>query len=320
MADTTARLLKLLSLLQVRRSWSGRALMDRLDVSERTLRRDIERLRSLGYPVEATTGPAGGYQLRPVGDIPPLLLDEEEAVAIAIGLRTAAGGTVAGIEETSIRALAKLEHVLPPRIRTQVNALQTMVAPLIQPWVTVDADVLATLARASRDGERIRFEYTTRAGETAERHVEPHRLVALYHRWYLVAWDRDREDWRTFRLDRIREPWPTKLRFEERPIPGGDPVQHVLTSMGAMPMRYRVSVVLDASVEEMEGRIRPGEGELEPAGEGRCRFHTQSDSLEWLTMRLLWLGVDFEVEEPEELVEHVAALAGRLGRAATGGS
>lgn len=285
-------------------------------MSERTLRRDMDRLRTLGYPVEATTGPAGGYQLRPIADIPPLLLDEEEAVAIAIGLRTAAGGTVAGIEETSLRALAKLEQVLPPRIRSQVNTLQSMVAPLIQPWVTVDADVLATLARASRDGERIRFEYTARDGTVTDRNVEPHRLVALYHRWYLLAWDRDREDWRTFRIDRVRDPWPTKMRFEPRPIPGGDPVQHVMDSMGAMPLRHRVTVLLEASLEEMEGKIRPREGELERVGEGRCRFRTQTDSLEWMTMRLLWLGVDFRVETPHQMVQHVESLAATLARAA----
>ncbi|MFO7292650.1 MAG: YafY family protein [Actinomycetes bacterium] len=312
---TTARLLQLLSLLQTRRTWSGQELMDRLEVSERTLRRDIERLRDLGYPVRATPGPAGGYQLEPVADIPPLLLDEEEAIAIAVGLRTAAGGSITGIEETSVRALAKLEQVLPPRVRRQVNTLQTAVAPMIRSWATVDVDVLATLAQACRDCERIRFEYQTRTGDTAERHVEPHRLVTLHRRWYLVAYDRDRDDWRTFRLDRIRDPRPTRLRFNPRQIPGGDPVEYVLESMGAIPMRYHVTAVLHAPYEEIAPKVRPREGEVEPRDGHSCLFRTRGDSLEWLAFHLIWFDVDFEILEPPELVGYVEGLATRLARA-----
>lgn len=320
MADTTGRVLQLLSLLQTRRTWSGQELMTRLAVSERTLRRDIERLRSLGYSVRATTGPAGGYRLEPVADIPPLLLDEEEAIAIAVGLRTAAGGTITGIEETSVRALAKLEQVLPPRVRRQVSTLQSTMASFIRPWITVDAEVLATLARACRDSERLRFEYRTREGKASERNVEPHRLVSLYHRWYLVAFDRDREDWRTFRLDRLRSPWPTRMRFEPRPIPGGDAVQYVLNAMGSRPMRYQASALLHASATEMEAHIRPQDGELEPQGRDRCLFRTQGDSLEWIAFRLLWLGVDFEIQGPPELVGYVEGLASRLARSVSASS
>lgn len=312
MADTTGRVLELLSLLQTRRTWSGRELMERLAVSERTLRRDVDRLRTLGYPVRATTGPAGGYQLEPVADIPPLLLDEEEAIAIAVGLRTAAGGTITGIEETSARALAKLEQVLPPRIRHQVNTLQSTVASLIRPWVTVDAEVLATLARACRDSERIRFEYRTREGDVSERNVEPHHLVSLHQRWYLLAFDRDRDDWRTFRLDRLSSPWPTRMRFQARPIPGGDPVEYVINAMESRRMRYHASIVLHGSPAELEGALRPRAGELEPLAEGRSLFRTQEDSLGWLTVRLLWVGVDFEIREPPELMDYVRGLATRL--------
>lgn len=315
MADTTGRVLELLSLLQTRRTWSGRELMDRLSVSERTLRRDIDRLRSLGYPVRATTGPAGGYQLQPGADIPPLLLDEEEAIAIAVGLRTAAGGTITGIEETSARALAKLEQVLPPRVRRQVNTLQSSVASLIRPWITVDAEVLATLARACRDCERIRFEYRTREGAVSERNVEPHRVVVLYHRWYLLAFDRERDDWRTFRLDRLQAPWPTRMRFQPRNIPGGDPVEFVLQSIGARPMRYQGTVVLHMSAEAAQGRIRHQDGEVEPIGADRCLLRTQDDSLDWMALRLLWLGTDFEVLDPPELARHVTGLGRRLLRA-----
>lgn len=314
MADTTGRVLRLLSLLQTRRTWSGHELMGRLEVSERTLRRDIGRLRGLGYPVTASTGPTGGYQLAAGADIPPLLLDEDEAIAIAIGLRTAAGGTITGIEETSVRALAKLEQVLPPRIRRQVNILQSTVVPLIRPWVTVDAEVLATVAQACRDHERIRFQYRTREGEVAERNVEPHRLVTLYHRWYLLAFDRDRHDWRSFRLDRLTSPWPTRMRFTPRSIPGGDAAEYVLRSMGSRPMRYQVVATLDVPPEEIRGQLRPGEGTAEPLEGDRCLFRTQGDVLQWLAFRLLWFGVDFEIHEPTDLVEYVRELADRLGR------
>ncbi|HEX2154229.1 MAG TPA: YafY family protein [Acidimicrobiia bacterium] len=314
MADTTGRVLRLLSLLQTRRTWAGAELIERLRISERTLRRDIDRLRELGYPVNATTGPSGGYQLEAGAEIPPLLLDEEEAIAIAVGLRTAAGGTITGIEETSVRALAKLEQILPPRIRRQVNALQSTVVPATRPWVTIDAEVLATVAQACRDNERIRFEYTPREGEAAERNVEPHRLVPLGQRWYLVAFDRDRDDWRTFRLDRLSAPWPTRMRFKPRPIPGGDAADYVLRSIDSRPMRYLVAVTLDAPADEIQAKIRPGEGTVEPVGPDRCRFQTQGDSLEWLSLRLMWFDVDFQIEGPPELVEHVAGLASRLGR------
>lgn len=318
-ADTTGRVLKLLSLLQTRRTWSGQELMDRLFVSERTLRRDIGRLRNLGYPVRAVTGPAGGYQLEPVADIPPLLLDQEEAIAIAVGLRTAAGGTITGIEETSARALAKLEQVLPPRVRRQVNTLQSTVASLMQPWITVDAEVLATLARACRDRERIRFEYRTREGEVSERNVEPHRVVSIHQRWYLVAFDRDRDDWRTFRLDRLRSPRPTRMRFQPRPVPGGDVIQFVLDSMGSRPMRYQATAVLHASPEQLDNRLRHHDVQLEPLGPDRSVLRTQDDSLEWLAFRLLWLGVDFQVQEPPELIAYVEGLATRLARSTSAG-
>ena len=317
MADTTARVLRLLTLLQAHRSWPGQELVDRLEVSERTLRRDIERLRELGYPVRATSGPMGGYQLEAGANMPPLLLDDEEAVAIAIGLRTAAGGTITGIEETSVRALAKLEQVLPPRIRRRINMLQSMVVPMTRPWVTVDAELLTTFAQACRDQERIRFNYRSRSEEVTERNVEPHQLVSLGQRWYLLAFDRDRDDWRTFRLDRVESPRPTRFRFEPRPIPGGDAGEYVLRSIQARPMRYQVSVTVDAPVSVIEAKMRPGEGTVETVDEARCLFRTQGDSLEWLAFILMWFGVDFVVHEPPELVDHIAVVASRLGRSAT---
>src|SRR6266511_595833 len=211
MLETSARLLRLLSLLQARRDWTGADLADRLGVSARTVRRDVERLRDLGYPVHATRGTDGGYRLGAGAAMPPLLLDDEEAVAVAVGLRTATGGAIAGIEETSVRALAKLEQVLPSRLRRRVNALQTYTVriPPDSPVPTVEPAVLTVLAACCRDHERLRFDYRDHDGSASVRTVEPHRLVNWGRRWYLVAWDVDRRDWRTFRVDRIAPREPT---------------------------------------------------------------------------------------------------------------
>lgn len=320
MADTTARLLRLLSLLQAHRTWSGSELMERLEVSERTLRRDIDRLRDLGYPVQATRGPAGGYQLMAGAALPPLVLDDEEAVAVAVSLRTAAGGTISGIEETSVRALAKLESVLPPRVRRRVSMLQSMVAPVIRSWVTVDSDLLTHLAQACRDHERIRFDYRSRQGELTERNVEPHQLVSVHQRWYLLAFDRDREDWRTFRIDRIDSPRATRFTFTPRGIPGGDPAEFVLQSLGSRPMRYAVEAILEAPAEAVRSRMRPHEGTVLEMDRDRCRLSISGDSLEWLAFRLMWFDVDFVLEGPPELIDYVEGLAGRLAGAAGGTS
>lgn len=317
MAATTTRALRLLSLLQARRTWSGQELIERLGVSERTLRRDIDGLRQLGYPVRATTGPAGGYQLEAGANIPPLLLDDDEAVAIAMGLLTAAGGTITGIEETSVRALAKLEKVLPPRIRKRVSMLQSAVVPVIRAWVTVDAEILTIVAAACRDRERLRFEYRGREGGVTERHVEPHQLVSLHQKWYLLAFDRDRDAWRTFRLDRVVAPRATRFIFTPREIPDGDAAEYVMRSLRTRPMNFQVSVVLDAPAEVITGKCRPGEGEVEPLGDARCRLRTQGDSLDWLAFMIIWFNVGFEVEEPPELIKYLTDLSGRLARTVT---
>lgn len=315
MAETTSRTLQLLALLQSRRVWSGAELMRRLKVSERTLRRDIDRLRALGYEVISVSGPAGGYQLQAGTDIPPLLLDDEEAMAIAVSLLTAAGGTVDGMEETALRALTKLEQVLPPRLRGQVNTLQTAVVPLVRSWVTIDAELLTTIAQACRDRERIRFDYRTRLGEEAERHVEPHQLVSMHQRWYLLAFDRDRDDWRTFRLDRMTSPWVTRMRFEPRPIPGGSAADYVERSLRSMPMRYRATATVDAPAGVVERRLRHHRVEVETLSDDRCLVRIQGDALEALAFTLMWLGVDFAVHEPVELIEYVSRLSGRLAAA-----
>jgi predicted DNA-binding transcriptional regulator YafY len=204
MLQTSARLLRLLSLLQARAEWSGAELAEELGVTTRTVRNDVQRLRDLGYPVQASPGVGGGYRLGAGAALPPLLLDDEEAVAVAVGLRTAAGASVTDIQETSIRALAKLEQVLPSRLRHRVHALQAATVEIPAPGPTVDAAVLTAVAAACRDDQRLRFDYRDHDGSASVRTVEPHRLVHDRGRWYLVAWDRDRADWRTFRADRIQ--------------------------------------------------------------------------------------------------------------------
>ena len=224
MAETTSsRLLSLLSLLQGRRDWAGGELADRLEVSGRTIRRDVDRLRELGYPVDAVTGPSGGYRLRAGAAMPPLLLDDDEAIAIAVGLRTAAGASVAGIEETAVRALVKLEQVLPSHLRRRVRALQssTMTLP-VGGGPQVDPQHLTLIATACRDRERLRFGYTARDSSESRREVEPHSLVNAGRRWYLVAWDCGRQYWRSFRLDRLARPAATGVRFEPRELPARD--------------------------------------------------------------------------------------------------
>jgi len=314
-ADTTARVLKLLSLLQAHRGWTGAELAERLEVSDRTLRRDIERLRELGYPVVATTGPAGGYQLVAGKNMPPLLLDDEEALAIAVGLLTAAGGTVGGIEEASVSALAKLEQVLPPRVRERVNAVQETVTPVIRPWVTVDATTLSVVAQSCRDHERIRFDYRDRYGEMTDRNVEPHQLVVVSQRWYLVGYDRERDDWRTFRIDRMGAPFRTKQSFEPRRIPGGDASTYVLESRAAMPGRYEAVLIVEAPADDVSHRVWAGSGRVESISAGRCRLVLHGDSIEWIAQTILWLDVDFKVDGPPELLEHLASLTERIRKA-----
>lgn len=289
--------------------------MRRLDVSERTLRRDIDRLRDLGYEVSSVSGPAGGYQLRAGADIPPLLLDDEEATAIAVGLMTAAGGSIEGLEETSLRALTKLEQVLPPRIRKRVSTLQAAVVPRVRAWVTVDADVLTAVAQACRDHERIRFEYQRRDGDRAERNVEPHQLVSIHQRWYLLAFDRDRNDWRTFRLDRMSSPWGTRISFDPRPIPTGSAADYVEQSLRSLPMRYHAVAVVHAPAADVAERLRHSDADVESLDDTRCRVLIRGDSLEWLAFTLIWQGFEFEVQEPPELTQFIAALSSRLARA-----
>jgi predicted DNA-binding transcriptional regulator YafY len=315
MGETSSRLLELLSLLQGRRDWPGNELADRLEVSGRTIRRDIERLRRLGYPVESLTGPAGGYRLRAGTAMPPLLLDDEEAVAIAVGLRTAARASVTGIEETAVRALVKLEQVLPAHLRRRVGALGSATFTLPVSGPTVDPQHLTVIAGACRDSECLRFGYRSRDGTDSRREVEPHSVVNLGRRWYLVAWDRRREDWRTFRVDRLTRPASSGVRFTGRRLPAKDAVAYVKQSITGAPTRFEAIVTVHAAAEEITGRFPAHWGAIEPIDAHTCRYRTGDDDLRWLALRIAMLGADFEVHEPPELVEHLRALASRLGRA-----
>jgi predicted DNA-binding transcriptional regulator YafY len=316
MTETSGRLLKLLSLLQGRRDWPGAELARRLEVSGRTIRRDVDRLRRLGYPVEALPGPAGGYRLEAGTAMPPLLLDDDEAVAIAVGLRTAAGAAVTGIEETAVRALVKLEQVLPSHLRRRVHALQSVTATLPATGPTVDPAALTVIAGACRDSERLRFAYRSRDGSGSRRRVEPRSLVCLGHRWYLVAWDCDREAWRTFRVDRLEDPSPAGTRFTPRELPNRDAAAYVAEHLADAPYRYQARVTLHASAEHVAARDAPIWGQVEAIDGHTCEYRTSDDSLDWLAVRIGMLGFDFEVHEPPELAERFGELAERFRRAA----
>ena len=317
MTETSSRLLTLLSLLQERREWPGGELAARLEVSGRTVRRDIERLRGLGYPVESLTGPAGGYRLEAGTAMPPLLLDDDEAIAIAVGLRTAARASVRGIEETSVRALVKLEQVLPAHLRRRVRALgsATMTIPAGGP--AVDAQSLSVIAAACRDSERVRFAYSGRDGAASRRDVEPHSLVNVGRRWYLVAWDTGRGDWRTFRVDRLTGPASSGVRFTPRELPAKDGAAYVAQSLSSAPNRYEARVTLFAPVDVIRRSV-PAHwgGSLEPIDDESCEYRTGDDDLDWLAMRIAMFRIDFEVHEPAELREHMLAMAERWRRAA----
>jgi predicted DNA-binding transcriptional regulator YafY len=316
--DTSARLLKLLSLLQARRDWPGAELAERLEVGVRTVRRDVERLRRLGYPVQATPGVAGGYRLGAGASMPPLLLDEGEAVAVAVGLRTAVSGGVEGIDETSVRALAKLEQVLPARVRRRVNAVGSATVPFPPSGPTVDAEALAVIAGACRDHERVRFAYRSHDGSSSRRLAEPLRLVHTGRRWYLVAWDVGRQDWRTFRVDRIESRPSTDRRFVPRDPPEGDLVAYVSRALSAARDRYRARVILHAPLEAVAERVPPTVGALEAIDAHTCLLQTGSDWLGGLAVYIADIGVDFEVLDPPELIDRVRTLADRFGRATRG--
>ncbi|MFS8096216.1 YafY family transcriptional regulator [Lentzea alba] len=310
-----ARLLRLLSLLQTPREWPGSELAARLEVTPRTVRRDIDRLRDLGYPVEATMGVLGGYRLVAGKAMPPLLLDDEEAVAIAVGLRTAARQPVAGIAEASLRALAKLQQVLPPRLARRVSSLTGATSSSADSFATlVDPVQLTVIAGAAVGCERVRFAYVTNEAAVSRRHVEPVQLVALGRRWYLLAFDLERNDWRIFRLDRISDALATGARFAPRVPPGGDAAEYVKQKMYDSAPTYRARATLQLPVEVARARLADFAGDLEAVDAGSCSWHSTEDTIEYLAFRLTLLGCEFTVHEPPALVEHLRGLGERITR------
>ncbi|MEU4287227.1 YafY family protein [Kribbella sp. NPDC026596] len=317
MLETSGRLLKLLGLLQSQRDWTGEQLAERLGVTVRTVRRDVDKLRGLGYPVNATLGVAGGYRLGAGAQLPPLLLDDDEAVAVAVGLRTAAGGTVAGIADTSLRALAKLEQVLPSRLRHRVSALQQMTVPLAGGAPTVDPEILTAVAAVCRDHQRLRFDYRDKAATSTIRTTEPHRLVHTGRRWYLVAWDLDRDDWRTFRVDRMSPRVPVGPRFAPRELSDEDVARLTSTSISTSVYRVHGRFVLHAPAKEVQEVVPPTAGVVEPIDDRTCRLIVGSPSLEQLAVWVALLGFDFDIEEPADLHDIIGPIATRLTRAST---
>ena len=325
MADPSSRMLRLLSLLQTHRHWAGAELADRLEVSERTLRRDVDRLRELGYPGVATRGTDGGYQLAAGSQLPPLLRDDEEAVAIAVGLRAAAVSPVAGIDETSVRALAKLEQVLPARLRHRVGALQHYSEPLTRGGArggeepTINPSDLTEIAGACRDTVRLRFDYERRDGVAGGRMVEPHRLVSTGRRWYLVAWDVDREDWRTFRVDRMQEPKALTRTFAARELPEGvDAAAFVEAGLQSAWAPAEGVVTVAVPLDEATGYSPMCGMSLEAVDATSCRLRLRADSWEWLAVVIALLPFPIVTVEPAELRDHLQAIVQRLTPAASG--
>ncbi|MBT2224318.1 YafY family protein [Nonomuraea sp. NEAU-A123] len=311
MLETSARLLKLLSLLQTHLDWSGGELAERLGVSARTVRRDVERLRELGYPVDAVQG-AAGYRLGIGASLPPLLLDDDEAVAVAVGLRTAAGGSVADIEETALRALTKLEHMLPPRLRYRVNALHTTTVRVGAAGPVVSPDTLMAIADACRRRERLRFAYTSHRGGDTVRSVEPHSLVNFERRWYLVAWDTDRRDWRTFRADRLIPRTPTGPRFTPRQPPYGDAVTYLAHRLSSRAWPYQAVVTLHEPAEAIADRVWPGMGVVEAVDDHSCLLHVGAETLWALVWMITSVDADFTLTSgPPELANALRAQARR---------
>lgn len=319
MIETSARLLALLGLLQSQPSWSARALAAHLDVTDRTIRNDIDRLRTLGYPVEADRGSTGGYRLGAGANLPPLLLDDDEAVAVTVGLRAATG--IVGIEETSQRALTKLEQVLPHRLRRQVNALQAATASGPEntgsnvPDPDVDAALLTELSTAIRDHHQVRFWYRPRGDEPEQPvQVEPYRLVSWQRRWFLVGRDPRSGAWTPYRVDWLQLRTPGGPRFTPAGLPGGDYPSFVLREVAAAGWACHARIDVDAPAPEVLARINPTVGVVEAVDADHCVLVTGADSWEIVAVYIGMLGLDFHVDGPPELVDRLTVLSERYAR------
>jgi predicted DNA-binding transcriptional regulator YafY len=316
MTGTAGRVLRLLTLLQGRRIWTGTALSERLGVDTRTIRRDVDRLRELGYVIESSAGPGGGYRLGAGNATPPLLLEDDEAVAVAAAL-TAAAGSVAGTEEVALRVLVKLDQLLPPRLRHRLSALQAVTIRLASGAPMADPFVLTAIATACQDHETLLFTYRNRRGEVTHRTVEPAGLVHTGRVWYLAAWDRDRDEWRTFRVDRMdaEAGLARGARFKPRQLPE-DIATYVTRSIAASPSRCLVRLRLSGSASDLAGRVPHWMGVLEPIDDESCVLTIGADTYEAAAEYVVHIGVDFTVLEPADVIEPLRAIARRLLRAA----
>lgn len=313
MLQTSARLLRLLSLLQSRRHWSGRDLSERLEVDTRTLRRDIDRLRELGYPVHASSGIGGGYRIAAGSSVPPVLLNDDEAVALAFALRAAAG-SVGKMEETAIGLLAKLDQVLPARLRKRATALHAVTLSLGNARPVPSVDVLTRIAAACRDHMRLKLSYRDRDGKNTSRTIEPLRLAHTGSRWYLVAWDSQRIDWRTFRVDRVERLISSGPQFIPREFPG-DVAAYVSRAIKHVPYRFKMRLKLKGSAAQLSKTIPSWCGALEAAGDEACTLSTGADSIEMLAALILMTTTDFEILDSHELIPELRKVADRLHRA-----
>jgi predicted DNA-binding transcriptional regulator YafY len=308
--DTSERLLRLLSLLQARREWSGPELAERLGVTTRTVRRDVDRLRNLGYPVDAAPGVTGGYQLGAGASLPPLLLDDDEAIAVAVALGASATGGVRGIEDSAVAALSKIDRLLPPPLRTRVRALHATTERLVSRTDDVDAELLVTLSQAAAERDRVVLAYTDRDGRDSERRLEPYKLVATNRRWYLVAFDVDRGAWRTLRVDRASSVRRTGHRFTRAEEP--DATAMVSSAIAVAPYRYTAVVSIGAPADEVAQRVPPTVALVEADGTEHAILTTGADDLANIAGHLVALGLPFEVREPPELRDRMRSLGEHL--------
>lgn len=312
--STSTRVLELLGLLQNRRHWPGDELARRLGVSQRTLRRDVDGLRELGYPITTTRGTGGGYQLSPGASLPPMVLSEDEAAAVVMGLKEIASGAHPTSGDAALSAMAKIVQVLPVRIRRRIDSLRAVAVPARgteQRTAITDVTSLTTIALACRDAESLEFTYRTRTGQVASRRIHPHRIVSVENRLYLIAWDLDRGDWRTFRVDRIDSPSRTGTRFAARRLPADDPVEYVRTRIRSMPARYQVRATVQAPAERVRSEIAHY-GTVEPVDDTSCQVSIAADSLDWATFLIGALEAPVVVHGPPEAVEYMHDWGRRL--------
>lgn len=320
MSDPTARTLALLSLLQTHRYWKGDELAARLEVSARTVRRDVDRLRQLGYSVDAGPGADGGYRLAVGTHIPPMMFDDDEAIALVVGLRSAAAASVDGIQDTSVALMSKLEMILPDRLRRRIDALRTSME--VMTWspggATVSPRALSILSQGCRDDEEVRFDYQRRDGERSRRLVQPHHLVSAGHRWYLVAWDVRRDDWRSFRVDRLEAPALAGARFERHHLPADDAADFVRRGIRAMNTEVAATIVVEASTDDAAGLAGWMHADDEVIDENHTRLHLRAESSERLASMIAIVAARYSIEIddlPDDVRRRLQTVAARLAAA-----